>query len=249
MIAAAAQTIPKDGNIEANIADHCRLSKLAASQGAQLILFPELSLTGYVRETAASLAFTPNDTRLKPLQEIAASHHMIIVAGAPLLLGSTLYIGAFLLFPDYSIALYTKQFLHEGEEVAYIPGTEHNPTFELGGEKIAIAICADITHGEHAANAAAKGTTLYLAGIFYTPNGIAEGHTNLSYYAGEHKMNVLMANYGGPSYTFDAAGQSAFWTKNGTLTGGLTGTGEGLIIAHKQNETWTVTVMNSSTIN
>jgi predicted amidohydrolase len=135
--------------------------------------------------------------------------------------------------------------LHEGEEVTYVAGAEHNPLIELEGERISLAICADITHDEHAANAARRNTSLYIAGIFYTPGGIAEGHTNLSEYARMYNMNVLMANYGGPSLRLDSAGQSAFWTAGGALETAANTTGEGLVIATKENNTWTGRVITA----
>ena len=44
---AVAQTCPVKGDVDANLEDHLRLAGCAASEGAQLVLFPELSLTGY----------------------------------------------------------------------------------------------------------------------------------------------------------------------------------------------------------
>ncbi len=45
MILAAAQTKPTRGDIEANLSDHYRLIELAVQNGAQLIAFPEMSIT------------------------------------------------------------------------------------------------------------------------------------------------------------------------------------------------------------
>jgi len=64
MILAAAQTKPTRGDIKENLLDHYRLIELAADHGANLIVFPELSITGYERETAESLSFTIDDSRL-----------------------------------------------------------------------------------------------------------------------------------------------------------------------------------------
>jgi predicted amidohydrolase len=51
IILAAAQTKPKRGDIDSNLLDHYRLVELAAINKANLIVFPELSITGYERET------------------------------------------------------------------------------------------------------------------------------------------------------------------------------------------------------
>ena len=50
MILAAAQTKPTQGNIDTNLQDHYRLIEMAVQNGAQLITFPEMSITGNARE-------------------------------------------------------------------------------------------------------------------------------------------------------------------------------------------------------
>ena len=239
MIIASAQTIPKDGDIEANLNDHLRLAARAADNGAQLIVFPELSLTGYEREKAPSMAFNPNDERLHALQQLSIDHNIIIIAGAPIKINNSLHIGAFILSPDSPVSIYTKQFLHTGEEIAFSPSFDFNPLLHLDGEKISLAICADIANPLHPENASKKGTTLYIAGIYYTPAGIAEGHKRLSTYAQNDQMAVLMANYGGPSYKYEAGGKSAFWTSNGQIISQLKEDGEGLLIMEGTDNSWT----------
>jgi predicted amidohydrolase len=116
---AAAQTVPADDNVSINIDAHLRLCAIAAAEGVDLVLFPEMSLTGYQREAAGSLAFVAHDSRLGRLREMAVRHTMIIVAGAPILVGAELFIGFFVLQPDRREQIYTKQFLHSGEESAF----------------------------------------------------------------------------------------------------------------------------------
>lgn len=235
MIIAAAQTIPLSDNTEANIEDHLRLISLAAGHGVQLIVFPEMSLTGYERERAAELALSEDDPRLEVFKEKASLYKMVIIAGAPIKVGSGLHIGSFIFFPDGKVSIYTKQYLHEGEELFYTSSFDHNPIFDLGDEKVSVAICADITHAEHCATAHRNKATLYLASIFYTPNGIASAYEQLGSYARKHSMNILMSNYGGSSYQFAAAGQSAFWSSKGHLIGKAGAQGEELLIAEKVN--------------
>lgn len=235
---AAAQTIPKDGNIKANLADHIRLATLAADKGAELIVFPEMSLTGYVMEHAKENALTAQDERLAELQRLSVDKSIMIIAGAPILIEEQLYIGAFILSPGGAAIVYTKQFLHDGEERFFSSSFDYNPAVRLGTEKVSMAICADITDPRHPENAARAGCDLYVAGIFYTPNVQEKAHPVLSGYAKQHSMNVLMANYGGPSWGLDAGGGSAFWTDDGRLVGSLDMSGEGLLIAQEMDGTW-----------
>ncbi len=233
---AAAQTKPADGNIAANISAHCRMAALAAENGARLIVFPEMSLTGYQRELAAGLSFTMHDPRLGEIKSLAADRRIIIAAGAPVSIDGQLHIGTFILQPDNSTLLYTKQFLHAGEEAFFTPNDKYNPTPELEHHKISFAICADITNPQHAANAHSTGADIYVAGLFYTPGGITEAYQQLSGYASKYGMNVLMANYTGGSYKYEAAGQSAFWNREGKLAAQLIEGTEGLLIVDTENE-------------
>src|SRR5262245_8674427 len=108
---AVAQTCPVKGDVPANVEEHLRLARVAASEGAQVVLFPELSLTGYELGLADALAFTEDDPRLAPLLDAAATHATTLIVGAPVRIGSWLHIGAFLLFPDGKNAIYTKHHL------------------------------------------------------------------------------------------------------------------------------------------
>ena len=53
---AAAQSISIAGDVHADIVRHQRFIRTAAEQGVQVLVFPELSLSGYERGLAAQLA-------------------------------------------------------------------------------------------------------------------------------------------------------------------------------------------------
>ncbi|MFP4324170.1 MAG: nitrilase-related carbon-nitrogen hydrolase [Anaerolineales bacterium] len=59
-IVTLAQTAPELGHIQRNLAQHLDILAQAAQEGADLVVFPELSLTGYyVRDLMAELACKP----------------------------------------------------------------------------------------------------------------------------------------------------------------------------------------------
>jgi predicted amidohydrolase len=74
-----AQTNPALGDLEKNLEDH--LQRIDAATGtADLILFPELSLTGYfLRDQVEEVALRPEDAFLRPLLE--RSKHISIAFG------------------------------------------------------------------------------------------------------------------------------------------------------------------------
>lgn len=238
MIIAAAQTKPKQFDLQANLSDHFRLIKLAAQNGACLIIFPEMSITGYETEHADEMALKPDDTRLAGLQHLSDENNIIVVAGAPVLLNENLYIGSLIFQPHQAVKVYTKQFLHSTEVDFFASSFEYNPMLELKNERISFAICADIDHPEHAGNAAKSDATLYIASIFFTPKGIAEAHSLLSGYAEKHALNILMANFAGQSWGIEAAGKSAFWNSNGELVAQLNSHDEGLLLIEKTAAGW-----------
>jgi len=227
---AAAQIKSNSNNTNENIKQHLRMIDEAATKNVDLIVFPEMSLSGYERELADKLSFSENDSRLKVFKDKALSNGMLIIVGAPIKLNSQLHIGSFIFFPDGTKSIYTKQFLHEGEEIYFSPNFNFNPLINFHDEKISMAICADISNPKHPENASQNKTTLYIISFFYTPKGIAEGYQQLSEYAKKYSMNVLMSNYVGSSYNLDAAGKSAFWNKNGNIVKQLSEDKEDLLI-------------------
>ena len=153
-------------------------------------------------------------------------------------------IGGFTVRPDNTVSLYTKQFLHTGEDEYYTSSFDYNPTFELDQEKVSLAICADIMNRQHPENAFKAGSTLYISSIFFSPEGIAGGHKLLRIYAKKHAMNVLMANYCGEAWGSPAGGRSAFWNNEGELIAEMDGSNSGLLLIEKHNNGWTGQVIN-----
>lgn len=245
MILAAAQTKPKRGDIDTNLLDHYNLIELAVANGAQLIVFPELSITGYERENASRLAFTKNDTRLNHLKKLATENNITIIAGAPIQIESNLFLGEFCIAPNDAVSIYTKQFLHTGEEIYYQPSFDYNPMLEIENERISCAICADIDNPKHPENARKNNSSTYIASIFFSPNGISQAHQSLQNYASQYQMNVLMANFGRDSYGSPSGGRSAFWNSKGELIAQMEDSGSGLLLVEKHNSDWTGKIINT----
>lgn len=244
MIIASAQIKVLDGDIDRNLQEHYRMIELASEHKVELIVFPEMSITAYVRDRADELAFEANDSRLDELQKLAREKKMIVVAGAPIRMNGNLYIGSFVLSPDRPMAIYTKQFLHPGEDVYFSSSFDYDPQIQLNGEQISLAICADIDHPEHAEKAASGGSSFYMPSIFFSENGIAEAHRLLSRYARENSMQVLMSNFCGECWNTRSGGGSAFWNSKGQLIGSLNHTDPGLLIVEKNDSDWFVNLLD-----
>ncbi|MGF6281484.1 carbon-nitrogen hydrolase family protein [Pseudomonas silensiensis] len=239
LIIAAAQSISIAGDLAANIVWHQRFMQLAAEQGVQLLVFPELSLTGYERGLAAELAIAPDAEVLQPLRDLAREVGVTTVVGMPIRLSedSPVLIGALVLGADGSLGIYSKQHLHPGEEVAFAPGTGGS-TLTLGADTVALAVCADFSHASHAAAAAQQGADLYAAGVLITENGYAPDTALLQGYARTHAMAVLMANHGGATGGWESAGRSAIWASDGSLIASASGTGNLMVVARRNADGW-----------
>jgi len=247
---AAAQTVATPGDVEANVAQHVRLAHVAADERARVIVFPELSLTGYEIGLADRLAFSEADARLGPLVNVAALRSTTLIVGAPVRIRTRLCIGAFILGPDRSIELYTKHHLGafatgDGpggvvpppEDSVFSPG-DRNPLVSFGGNTGALAVCADWTHPSHARAAAERGANTYLTGMFTIPNHLEMASSALATYARRHRMAVVFANHGGPTGGLPAAGRSAIWSPDGHSLVRLEATGLGVAVAHESDAGW-----------
>lgn len=235
---AVAQSTSVPGNVSLNIAQHLRFGAIAAERGAQLLVFPELSLTGYELALARRNAVRPDSSDLDPLRQLATQTRMTVVAGAPVLNDKgELHIAALAFGFDGSVAVYTKQHVHQSEEEVFTSGPG-GPGLLVGEATVALAICADAMHPEHAARAAARGANVYAASVMITENGYAKKVALLRSYAVEHRMAVLMANYSGATGAFVSAGKSALWSEDGQLEAATEGTEEALVVGIRQNGVW-----------
>ena len=77
-----AQISPRLGDVQANLDKHLQFIERAEAQGVELLVFPELSLTGYMLQDLVhevSRAPAPDDPLFAPLLE--ASHKLDLVVG------------------------------------------------------------------------------------------------------------------------------------------------------------------------
>jgi len=222
-----AQTRPAKGNIQANIENHKRLIELAVSNKTDIIIFPELSITGYEPELAAKLAGDINDSRLNDFQIISDSKNINIGVGMPLKTDKGILISMIIFEPNKPRQVYYKQHLHEDEFPYFICGEKKEP---LGENKIAVAICYELSVPEHAKNAYRTGSEIYLVSVAKSVSGVEKAVKTLSETAKKYSMTVLMSNCVGHCDNFDCGGKTSIWNNKGTLLGQLDDTNEGILI-------------------
>lgn len=235
----AAQCVVRAGDVEANLAMHLDFMQRAGELGATLVVFPELSLTGYEPALASVLAQPAGSHVLDPLRRLARDTALTTVVGMPLWMPGRdkPLIASWILYPDGSLGLYTKQHLHAGEEASFCPGLG-GELLRIGDLPVALSICADFSQAEHPARAAAQGAQLYVTSALIGEGGYGHDSALLQGHAQRHLMALLMANHGGPTGGWVAAGRSAFWDEQGRCVAATAGPGNRLLVITRQADGW-----------
>ena len=224
-----AQTKPVKGNIEANINNHKKLINLAIINGADTIIFPELSLTGYEPELAKELAIAPEDSCLNVFQEISNKSQITIGVGMPTKAIDGICISMLLFHPNKPRQTYSKKYLHADELPFFVSG--QNDAASINGKtNIALAICYELSVHEHSENAFKNGAEIYIASVAKTVECVEKAVKSLSEIASKYSMTVLMSNCIGHCDNFDCGGRTSVWNNKGILIGQLNDSDEGILI-------------------
>lgn len=238
---AAAQSPSAPGDVERNVQTHLAFVAAAACHGVRVLVFPELSLTGYEPPLLAANVLHASHPALAPLRQAARDHGMALVVGGPAVpveQGERPAIGAWVLAADGGTALYRKRHLHSGEESFASPGADDAQVYLLAGEPTGMAVCADITRPEHARAARGAGASLYAAGVLISHKGYGPESALLQGYARDHGMAVLLANYSGSSGGYASAGRSAVWEPGGRCVVSAAGDAPCLVWATREHGVW-----------
>ena len=225
----AAQTRPVKGDILSNIDNHKKFIYVAASYGVDLVVFPELSVTGYEPELAKELATDPDDGRLDDFQRMSDAKRVTIGVGVPTKNNGGVSISMVLFQPHKARQTYSKKYLHSDEE-PFFTGGQSTVDLICDGAKIALAICYELSVPEHAEDAFKRGARVYIASAAKTAVGVEKAVERLSEIAAKYSMTVLMSNCIGRCDNFESAGRSSAWNDKGSLLGQLDDTDEGIII-------------------
>jgi predicted amidohydrolase len=226
---AVAQTRPVTGDIQRNIGHHINLIDLATSNGAECIIFPELSLTGYEPRLAKELATDADDKRFNDLQRISDAAQITIGVGVPTKNNGAICISLIIFQPYQSRLVYSKKYLHPDEDEFFVSG-QNFACLNFGKTNIAIAICYELSVPEHAENAHKEGGTIYIASVAKSAEGVEKASKRLAAIAQQYSMTVLMSNSVGYCDNFQSAGKTGIWNSKGLLVSQLNSESEGILI-------------------
>jgi len=230
------------GNIEKNIENHLKWIKQAILHNADMVVFPELSLTGYEPSLAEGLASNQDDARLDEMQNLSDKNKITIGVGLPTRKESKVFVSMIILQPQKGRITYSKQYLYPPEKSVFTAG-ENPLVLNLKTEIVSPAICYETSNEAHCAYALRNNASIYIASVLSSVSGIDDELKKLSDIAKQNKLVTLMANYVGKSGGYDCAGKSSVWNEKGELVGQLGSEYEGIITFDTQTKE-IKTVMN-----
>jgi predicted amidohydrolase len=209
LVLAAAQPPCVPGDVAANAVAHAAAVRAAA---ARVVVFPEMSLTGYELDAAA---LTAQDPRLAPIVEACAETGALALVGAPV---PGDHIAVLAVDGTGATVAYRKMWLGDAEAVRFTPGGQP-AVLDVDGWRLGLAVCKDTGIVRHAADTAALGIDAYLAGTVKFAAESALQDERARRIAVDHGVWVAVASFAGPTgggYT-DTAGRSSIVAPGGEL--------------------------------
>jgi predicted amidohydrolase len=215
---AAAQLRPVPGDIDGNVATHVRLIAEAAEAGARVVVFPELSLTGYELDLLRAdplVWMTRDDDRLAPLRRACRRRRVHAIVGAPVKDGGRRLLAAIAIDDRGQVAaVYGKQHLDGPEPELFTPGDAH-VVLAVDGHRLGLSVCADAAVPEHAAEVAALGADGYLVGALFGEGTMDRLVDQMSSRAQDHGLWVALGSLAGPAGPYVGIGASGVWAPDG----------------------------------
>ncbi len=166
---ACCQLAPKLGDLAYNRLLTERAIRSAASEGAQIIVLPELVQSGYVFQDlgeALTMAETAHGDALSLWSLLALELNVVIVAGfCEKLPGASVSNSCALIDATGVRAIYRKAHLWDAEKTIFTPGDEPPPVVETVFGRLSMLICYDLEFPEWVRMPALGGADLLCAPV------------------------------------------------------------------------------------
>ncbi len=225
--------------VEANVAAHVVLVEQAHARGARLVLFPELSLTGYdlsvfggsvadgqpAQHGQPSPWLSDGDTRLQPLRDACVRTQTTAIIGAAWRAADhTPRLASLIIGPDGAVTAVFKTHLHGAEHELFVRGSGPG-IVDIDGWRVALAVCADAAYPTHAGAAAEAKADVYAVSALYSIGDELRLGLHMGARSMDHRMFGLLANLGGQTPLGASCGLSGAWGPDGAVLTQVAGTG------------------------
>lgn len=209
-IAVAQPSITPDDR-PANVAAH---AAVVQENPADVLVFPEMSLTGYYLDAPP---VATDDRALAPLVAACARTGATALVGAPVQDAAD-FIAVLAVDSTGVTVAYRKMWLGVEEAGRFAAGTQPAVVAILAW-RLGLAVCKDTGVPEHQRQTVALGVDAYVAGAVMLPAERAEQDRRGSSIARTHGTVVALASFAGPTGAgYDAtAGCSAIWSPTGEV--------------------------------
>jgi predicted amidohydrolase len=191
--------------------------KLIRTAAARLVVFPELSLSGYHFDVAP---IDPADAILSPMIAACAETDSIALVGAPVSAADgRACIGVFRVDGVGASVAYRKVYLGGSEPSSFEPG-DGPRVIVVDGWRVGLAVCKDTGVPQHAEETARLGMDVYAAGVLDHAHELPIQEERALRIANMYGVWVATASFAGSTgegYD-DAAGASRIWSPAGNVT-------------------------------
>lgn len=217
---AAYQMVARPGEVWVNLALIGKAAAAAKERGADILVAPELAVTGYgAGDAIRELADHAEGPQVALLSRIAAEKGLTLVAGFAERKGAAIYNSAALVDPFGRKVIYRKCHLYgDYERALFTPGDAAPRAVIWGKAMLGVLICYDIEFPEAVRKLAVDGARIIVAptALPQSPHAafIAEKMTAVR--AFENQVAVVYANHAGADSRFAYAGRSCIVMPDGS---------------------------------
>lgn len=200
-------------DVAANARAHAQAVRAAR---ARVVVFPELSITGYELDAPAVDA---TDPRLDPLRAACADTGSVALVGAPVAdQRGRAHIAMLAVDGTRATVAYRKMWLGTAELQRFTSG-EKPAVLEVDGWRLGLAICKDTGVTRHSADTAALGIDAYVAGTVKAASEAPTQAGRARRIATEHGVWVAVASFAGATGGGfdDTAGRSSIRDATGEI--------------------------------
>lgn len=232
--------------IDANLSQIARYIADATRAGADVVVFPEMSITGYADPTRMPEAVVRvNGPEVARFLEITRGHGVAVVAGIIESNGNEKpFITQLVARNGELLGAYRKRNV-AADEVKWFSAGSEPFVFDHAGVRFGLAVCADIDASAVFADCAARGATVILecaAPGLYGDQATrdwrtgwewwrGECHTKLGVYAREFRVHIAVATQAGRTIDEDFPGGGYLFGPTGTCLAESADWSEGMLRA------------------
>ena len=200
----------------ANARAHAEVVRRAASR---VVVFPEMSLTGYeLQAPAVGLG----DELWRPLVQACAQNGSLALVGAPVADGTGAEFIATLAVSGDGVQVAYRKAWPGGEEPARFSPGPGPVVLQVDGWRIGLGICRDTGVADHTRATAALGVDVFAAGLADVPRDLPVQRERAERIARTCRAHVAFASFAGPTgrgYERTAGGSAVYSPAGDVLAG------------------------------